>query len=70
MRNHSVVRLANHTILIAKDGTQIPIDDGGAPLSSRIGALIGADSGFPRHHGTSTKGNGAGCYAPTNAGPR
>jgi PAS domain S-box-containing protein len=41
IRLGSVVGLANHTLLIAKDGTGKPIDDSGAPIKSRDGRLIG-----------------------------
>jgi PAS domain S-box-containing protein len=37
----TVVGLANHTILIAADGTERPIDDSGAPIRSRDGRIIG-----------------------------
>jgi two-component system, cell cycle sensor histidine kinase and response regulator CckA len=37
-----VVGLANHTVLIARDGTERPIDDSGAPIHSEDGAIIGA----------------------------
>jgi PAS domain S-box-containing protein len=36
-----VVGLANHTILIAKDGTERPIEDSGAPIRDANGKLIG-----------------------------
>ncbi|QEL14918.1 PAS domain S-box protein [Limnoglobus roseus] len=36
-----IVGLANHTILIAKDGTEVPIDDSAAPIRSG-GAVSGA----------------------------
>jgi PAS domain S-box-containing protein len=36
-----VVELANHTLLIAADGTERPIDDSGAPIRSRDGRIIG-----------------------------
>jgi PAS domain S-box-containing protein len=32
LREGAVVGMANHTILIARDGTEIPIDDSGAPI--------------------------------------
>ena len=32
LRENIVVGLANHTVLIAKDGTERPIDDSGAPI--------------------------------------
>ena len=37
-----VVGLANHTVLIAKDGTEVPIDDSGAPIRDRDGQIQGA----------------------------
>jgi len=36
-----VVGLANHTILIRKDATEIPIDDSGAPIRDGDGETIG-----------------------------
>jgi len=36
-----IVGLANHTLLIRKDGTEIPIDDSGAPIRESSGALKG-----------------------------
>jgi PAS domain S-box-containing protein len=36
-----VVGLANHTVLIAKDGREIPIDDSGAPIRGADGAVYG-----------------------------
>ena len=36
-----VVGLANHTILVRKDGTQIPIDDSGAPIKDKDGNTTG-----------------------------
>ena len=35
------VGLANHTILIARDGTEIPIDDSAAPIRSADGSTFG-----------------------------
>jgi PAS domain S-box-containing protein len=37
----TVVGLANHTVLIAADGTERPIDDSGAPIRSRSGRIVG-----------------------------
>src|SRR6266511_1849195 len=37
----AVVGLANHTVLLARDGRQIPIDDSGAPIRDAAGQLIG-----------------------------
>ena len=36
-----IVGLANHTVLIAADGTERPIDDSGAPIRNRAGRMIG-----------------------------
>jgi PAS domain S-box-containing protein len=41
LRDGQVVGLANHTVLIAKDGTAVPIDDSGAPIRDESGDLIG-----------------------------
>ncbi len=37
----TIVGLANHTVLIAKDGTERPIDDSAAPIRDRLGEVIG-----------------------------
>jgi PAS domain S-box-containing protein len=34
--------LANHTLLLTRDGKEIPIDDSGAPIKDETGQLIGA----------------------------
>jgi hypothetical protein len=31
----SIVGLANHTLLLRRDGSEIPIDDSGAPIRDR-----------------------------------
>ncbi len=36
-----VVGLANHTILVRKDGTEVPIDDSGAPIKYEDGRIRG-----------------------------
>ena len=41
MREGGVVGLANHTVLIARDGTERPIDDSGAPIRDGDGELMG-----------------------------
>jgi PAS domain S-box-containing protein len=41
LRDGTVVGLANSTILIAKDGTERPIDDSGAPIRSNDGRVLG-----------------------------
>ncbi|HJX26690.1 MAG TPA: PAS domain S-box protein, partial [Thermoanaerobaculia bacterium] len=42
LRKGVVVGLANHTILIARDGTERPIDDSAAPMLDDSGAPMGA----------------------------
>lgn len=41
LRLGAIVGLANHTLLIRKDGTEIPIDDSGAPIRDVHDALRG-----------------------------
>ncbi len=41
MREGTVVGLANHTILIARDGTEWPIDDSAAPIRDADGSIRG-----------------------------
>lgn len=41
MRSGHVVGLANHTILVRKDGSELPIDDSGAPIRNVSGKLSG-----------------------------
>jgi PAS domain S-box-containing protein len=41
LREGTVVGLANHTILRSRRGTQIPIDDSGAPIRNERGELVG-----------------------------
>ncbi|HKU74620.1 MAG TPA: ATP-binding protein [Pyrinomonadaceae bacterium] len=38
----TIVRLANPTVLIAKDGTECPIDDSAAPIRNEQGEVVGA----------------------------
>ncbi len=41
IRENNVVGLANHTLLIARDGTRFPIDDSAAPIRDDSGNLTG-----------------------------
>ncbi|HEY0406506.1 MAG TPA: PAS domain S-box protein, partial [Pyrinomonadaceae bacterium] len=41
IREGRVVGLANHTLLLARDGREIPIDDSGAPISDEDGSIRG-----------------------------
>jgi PAS domain S-box-containing protein len=42
LREGTVVGLANHTILIARDGTERPVDDSAAPIRDDSGTAVGA----------------------------
>jgi PAS domain S-box-containing protein len=41
LREGEIVGLANHTILIGKDGREIPIDDSAAPIRDADGDMVG-----------------------------
>jgi PAS domain S-box-containing protein len=41
LRLGTVVGLANHTVLVARDGREVPIDDSGAPIIDDKGAVTG-----------------------------
>jgi PAS domain S-box-containing protein len=41
VREGTVIGLANHTLLIAKDGTERPIDDSAAPIKDGQGQVVG-----------------------------
>ena len=41
LKEGMVVGLANHTILVRKDGTEVPIDDSGAPIRDKDGNTTG-----------------------------
>lgn len=41
LREGRIVGLANHTILISRDGTERPIDDSAAPIRTKDGTLLG-----------------------------
>ena len=41
LREGAIVGLANHTVLIAKDGTERPIDDSAAPIHDEHGKITG-----------------------------
>ncbi|MBA3469809.1 MAG: PAS domain S-box protein, partial [Herpetosiphonaceae bacterium] len=41
LRLGGIVGLANHTLLLARDGREIPIDDSSAPITGRTGTLDG-----------------------------
>ena len=48
LREGMVVGLANHTLLIARDGTERPIADSGAPIRDENGADHRRGAGLPR----------------------
>jgi PAS domain S-box-containing protein len=41
LREGTVVGLANHTALVARDGAEVPIDDSAAPIRDHRGNLVG-----------------------------
>ena len=41
IKTGNIVGLANHTILVAKDGKEIPIDDSGSPIRNDKGEIYG-----------------------------
>ncbi len=41
LREGLIVGLANHTVLIRKDGSEVPIDDSGAPIKDKDGNVTG-----------------------------
>jgi PAS domain S-box-containing protein len=41
LRDGNIVGLGNHTILVAKDGTERPIDDSAAPVRDTSGEIVG-----------------------------
>ena len=41
LRSGRVVGLANHTVLIGRDGRELPIDDSGAPITATDGSVQG-----------------------------
>lgn len=41
LQNGMVIALANHTILISKDGRKIPIADSGSPIRNDENKIIG-----------------------------
>jgi PAS domain S-box-containing protein len=41
LKDHGVVGLANHTLLISRDGMERPIEDSGAPIRGSDGRIIG-----------------------------
>ncbi len=42
LREGVVVGLGNHTVLVARDGTERPIDDSAAPIRDQAGGTVGA----------------------------
>jgi PAS domain S-box-containing protein len=41
IRHGGVVGLANHTVLISRDASEVPIDDSGAPIRDSRGRIVG-----------------------------
>ena len=41
LREERVVALANHTVLVTRDGTEVPVDDSAAPIHDESGRTVG-----------------------------
>jgi PAS domain S-box-containing protein len=41
LRDGTIVGLANHTVLLSRDGGEVPIDDSAAPIRDEAGAVVG-----------------------------
>ena len=41
LREGGIVGLANHTLLVRRDGTEVPIEDSGAPILDKDGQMLG-----------------------------
>jgi PAS domain S-box-containing protein len=41
LKSGRIVGLANHSVLIRRDGSEIPIDDSGAPITQKDGSIAG-----------------------------
>ena len=57
LRDGVIVGLANHTVLIAKDGTEGPIDDSAGPIKDDQGGSRGR-ADLPGHHRAEAAGEG------------
>jgi PAS domain S-box-containing protein len=42
LQQEMIVGIENHTLLITKDGTEIPINDSAAPIKNELGKILGA----------------------------
>jgi PAS domain S-box-containing protein len=42
IRRNAIVSLANHTVLVSKDGRRIPIEDSASPIRDARGSVLGA----------------------------
>ena len=60
LREGTIQGLANHTVLIARDGTERPIDDSAAPMRDEGGALARGGPGLPRRRRAQAGGGGPG----------
>jgi PAS domain S-box-containing protein len=57
LRESRIVGLANHTILIARDGTEVPIDDSAAPIRDPQRIDAGHRAGLSGYFGTALHGS-------------
>jgi PAS domain S-box-containing protein len=42
LETNSIIRLANHTVLISRDGQERAIDDSASPIRDELGAIVGS----------------------------
>ena len=60
LREDRTVKLASHSLLIARDGTERSISDSAAPISNDKGEVAGVVLGLSGHHRTPEDGTGIG----------
>ncbi len=60
LREGRTVKLASHSLLIAKDGTERSISDSAAPITQRQGGSRRCRAGLSGHHRTTEDGTGIG----------
>ena len=68
LRLGTIVGLANHTALLARDGRELPIDDSGSPIIDDSGNITGVVLVFPRHD-PAPSGRGRGITSPEQGTP-
>ena len=70
LREGKVVALPDHTLLLARDGTERPIDDSAAPIRGANGDIVGDRAGVSRRYGAQAGRPGARASAAGGGGTR